>query len=90
MTKFLVLCRDRVSLCRDIVLRLKVVVRSQHRLSSRDSVLFLCRDNVATEVSFSRPRRPRQEVRCRTFHAATGFSQDVKFLCCDRVFYVAT
>ena len=28
-------------------------------------VLILCRDDVATEVFLSRPRWPRQEVRCR-------------------------
>ena len=28
-------------------------------------VLVLCSDDVAIEVSLSRPRRPRQEVRCR-------------------------
>ena len=28
-------------------------------------VLVLCRDDVTTEVSLSRPRWPRQEVRCR-------------------------
>ena len=39
----------------------------------RDSVLLLCHDNVATEVSLSRPRRPLQEVRCRTLHAAIEY-----------------
>ena len=29
-----------------------------------DDALFLCHDDVATKVSLSRPRRPRQEVRC--------------------------
>ena len=47
----------------------------------RDSVLFLCLDNVAMEVSLSRLKQPRQEVRCSTLHAATG-----QVLCRDKVF----
>ena len=56
----------------------------------RDSVLLFYIDNVGTEVSLSRPRRPRQEVSCCTLHVMTGFGQEVKFLCRERVFYVAT
>ena len=35
-------------------------------------VLILCCDNVATEVFLSRPRWPRQEVRCREKSLALG------------------
>ena len=38
----------------------------------RDSALFLCRDDVAAEVSLSRSRRSRQEVRCCTCCVAIG------------------
>ena len=38
----------------------------------RDSALFLCRDDVAEEVSLSRSRRPQQEVRCCTFCVVIG------------------
>ena len=40
--------------------------------SCHDSGWFLCRDDVAIEVSLSRPRRTRQEVRCCTLHVVTG------------------
>ena len=53
--------------------------------SCQDSPVLLCRDDVATEVSMSRLRRPRQEVRCRTLRVATCLVL-VGFLCCDRVF----
>ena len=33
VTKFLILCRDKGSLCRDMVLRLQAVARSRHSLS---------------------------------------------------------
>ena len=78
------MCRDRGSLCRDMVLRLQAVAWSRHTISCRDSALFLCRDDVAIEVSLSRPRRPRQEVRCCTFCVATGLVWQ-GFLCRDRV-----
>ena len=39
-----------------------------------DIALFLCRDDVAIEVSMSRSRRSRQEVRCCIFHVATSLA----------------
>ena len=67
--------------------------------SCRDSALFLYRDDVSIEVSMSRSRRPRQEVRCCNryglgwgIYVATEFGQDQEslyrnkiFLCRDRV-----
>ena len=70
--------------------------------SCRDNALFLCRDDVAIEVSLSRPRRPRQEVRCCTLRVATGLvlagislsrqriSMSQQSLVKARSFYVAT
>ena len=47
----------------------------------RDSVLLLCRDNVVTEVSLSRPRRSRQEVRCcNRFGLGHGFYVAIEYL----------
>ena len=42
--------------------------------SCRDIALFLCHDDVATEVSMSRSRRSRQEVRCCILHVATSLA----------------
>ena len=39
-----------------------------------DSVLLLCCDNVAIEVSLSRPRRSLQEVRCCNLRVAIGLA----------------
>ena len=47
-TEFLVLCRDRGSLCHDMVLRLQTVVGSQYNIFMSRQCLFLCRDNVVT------------------------------------------
>ena len=69
--EFLVLCRDRGSLCHDMVLRLQEVAWSRHS-TCHDSALFICRDNVAIVVSLSWPRRPQQEVRCCTLRVATS------------------
>ena len=71
MTEFLVLCRDKGSLCHDMVIRLQAIAWSRHS-TCHDSALFLCCDDVATVVSLSRPRRPQQEVRCCTLRVATS------------------
>ena len=43
-------------------------------------VLFLCRDNVAIEVPFSRPRRSRQVLRCcNRFSVGQGFYVEIEF-----------
>ena len=47
-TEFLVLCRDRGSLCRDMVLRLQAVAWSDIVFPCRNSALLLCRDDVVT------------------------------------------
>ena len=59
-TEFLVLCRDRGSLCRDVVLRVQVVSWSRHCIFMSRRCLLLYRDNAAIEVFMSRSRRPRQ------------------------------
>ena len=51
-TEFLVLCCDRGSLCRRQLLGRDIV------FPCYDSALFLCHDNVVTEVFLLRPRRP--------------------------------
>ena len=91
-TEFLVLCRDRGSLCRNMVLRLQTVARSRHSLSMSHSVLLLCFDNVVTEVSLSQrdghdkrfgviPFMLQQSlVRAKGFYVATGFSLYMGFL----------
>ena len=70
------------------------------QLLCHDSVLLLCRDNVMTEVSLSRPRWSQQEVRCwnrfglrqgfyvatKCFYVAIEFGQDQEFLCRDKIF----
>ena len=50
VTEFLVLCHDRGSLCRDMVLRLQAVAWSRQ---CHDIALFLYRDDVAIKVSMS-------------------------------------
>ena len=78
--EFLVLCRKRGSLCYDMVLRCRQLLGLGIIFSCCDSALFLCRDDVAIEVSLLRLRRPRQEVRrCKrfglgkSFHVATEY-----------------
>ena len=50
-------------------------------------VLILCHDDVTTEVFLSRPRRPRQEVRCRdrVWHWARNFMSQLSILGRDQV-----
>ena len=53
-------------------------------------VLVLCRDDVTTEVSLSRPRRSQREVRVATgaWLGQKISGRNRKLLCRDRVFYV--
>ena len=53
-------------------------------------VLVLCRDDVTTEVSLSRPRRSQREVRVviRAWLGQEISGRNRKLLCHDRVFYV--
>ena len=70
--------RDIVFSCRDIV------------FSCRNNALFLCRDYVATEVSMSRPRQPRQKVRCCILRVVIGLALAKSLYVATEYFYVAT
>ena len=59
-------------LCHDMVFRL--LLGRDIVFPCRDNALLLCRDDAVTEVSMSRPRRPRREVRCCTLHVAIGLT----------------
>ena len=84
---FLVLCRNRGSLCCYMVLWFQTVAMLRHSLSmSRHKFCF----SVATEVSLSRSRRSRQEVKRCDFHVTMGLVLAGGFVGRDRTFLVAT
>ena len=61
-------CRDKGSLCRNMVLRLQAIAWLRHCIFMSRQYLFLCRDNVATKVFVSR------SLCCNMFGLGRDFS----------------